>query len=131
MVLGIGLGIVMCFFGVPLLGLLMIYSAIHSAMNDAHAMSQFYNRILDAIDGQIEADNLTKAIEYRLEPTQIEGMLATLPANMSKDFRSKIVRAINEQRGNPPAASIIEPKPDQPTPSVTPDLGQEPESSRR
>lgn len=131
MVLGIGLGIVMCFLGVPLLGLLMIFSAIHSAMNDAHAMSQFYNRILDTIDGQIEADNLTKAIEYRLEPTQIEGLLATLPTSMSKDFRSKIVRAIDEQRGKPPAASIIEPKSDQPAPSVAPDLGQEPDPSRR
>ena len=72
------------------IGDLLALSLILTAASERHARMQLYNRILDAVDGQIESEWLGKAIEERLSPARAHGLTASLPAHVSDEYRRKV-----------------------------------------
>lgn len=72
----------------------LLMSAAMSYVSDVIAKRQFWNRVLDAVDGQIEADELGKAVEDRLAPEQASGLNVCVPSYASAEARKKIAAAL-------------------------------------
>lgn len=69
---------------------LLTFSFLTTIGTNAKKKAESYNRVLDAIDGQIESEWLGKAIEEKLTPSNAHGLNAPLPAYISNDYRKKI-----------------------------------------
>lgn len=89
-------------------GLLLLFSLMMSIMADLAAAKQFWNRMLDTVDGQIEAEELGKAIEQRLTPQQASGLNVCVPAYVSQESRRKMAAALNRSLGGPRGNSRVE-----------------------
>ena len=85
-------------------GILLIASGLTSLALRAHETQQFYGRMLDIIDGQIEQEHMAKAIQERLSPDKVDGLQAPLPAYVSSKYRELIAQA-----SRPPQATSTEP----------------------
>lgn len=68
---------------------LLFWSGILSFLAWVHEQKAFHNRVLDAIDGQIESENLSAAIEQKPIHPHNEGLKAPLPAYVSPKFRER------------------------------------------
>jgi len=71
---------------------LLTFSVLTTIMSNAKKKAELYNRVLDAIDGQIESEWLGKAIEERLTPKNAHGLDATLPVYVSDAYRQKVAK---------------------------------------
>jgi hypothetical protein len=76
------------------IGILLSASFLLTAAAERHARQELYNRVLDAVDGQIESEWLGKAIEQRLSPAQTQGLSASLPAHVSDTYRKKVAELL-------------------------------------
>jgi hypothetical protein len=90
--LGVTLLLILC--GAYGLAVLLVLSTYLSYMGRVIAANRFFARVLDAIDQQIEADNLSKAVLERLQPEQAEGLMTPMPAYVSTMHREKFVQAV-------------------------------------
>ncbi len=79
----IGLAICADLTGDVVLSGLIVTSLSAAIVIDRGIAKDLYNRALDAIDGQIESEELGKAIEQRLSPKQASGLHARLPRRLS------------------------------------------------
>jgi UPF0716 family protein affecting phage T7 exclusion len=95
------LGLFMMLLGFYFVGLLLIGSAIRSAWEDMGAATEFYYRILDAIDGEIEAENLSKAVEMRVSGSATKGLAVRLPTGVLETFRNP-----SQRSGQPGSAGM-------------------------
>jgi len=77
-------------------GVLVALSFAVTALADHHAKKQLYNRVLDAIDGQIESEWMGKAIEQRLSANDAQGLNASLPAHVSDEYRKKVAKLFKQ-----------------------------------
>jgi hypothetical protein len=73
-------------------GVLLFVSALFTLQSDLYLKTEFYNRVLDAIDSQIESEELGEAIERKLSPAQARGVQAWMPAHISDDYRKKVAK---------------------------------------
>lgn len=69
-------------------------SGVFSGVIDANTKREFYNRVLDTVDAQIESEMVGKAVKERLSPAQAEGLQAHLPAYVSTQARVRIAEAL-------------------------------------
>ena len=88
---------VLFYFGLWGLGVLLVVSTIASVWLQAHAKQLFYNRLLDTIDGQIEQENLQKAMLDQRPPQETEGYRAYPNKNMPKKSMEKFVKTVNKK----------------------------------
>lgn len=75
------------------------------------------NRLLDAMDAQIEAENLGKTLSGNFTPRQTEGFVLPVPKYFSQEQREKLAKGMT--RLEPALEAIIdqpEPKPEQKAP---------------
>lgn len=96
----------------PLLAVLLVGSIAFAILEDGHAAAEFWGRVLDAVDGQIESENLGKAVKDRLTPDRAEGVHAPVPGYVKDAYRLRVAEAIgiSAQRSST-TASTIELKP--------------------
>ena len=99
--------------------MLIVASLIATILADEYERWLFYNAVLDAVDGQIEAENLSKAVEKRLTPIEAGGLVTPMPAYVSDLGRKRMAEAIARQTGSvspqkPAASSEVEAKPAEP-----------------
>ena len=73
-------------------GVLLFLSALATLRSDLYLKTQFYNRVLDMIDDQIESEWLGEAVEKKLSPAQARGVQAWMPAHISDDYRRKVAK---------------------------------------
>jgi hypothetical protein len=76
------------------LAALLLISLAMSYLSDVATARQFWNRVLDAVDGQIEAEELGKAVQERLTPAQASGLNVCVPSYASAESRKKIAAAL-------------------------------------
>lgn len=124
-------GIGLIFLGLPLFGLLLLWSGYAAETEDRAAKARMWATVLDTLDAQIEARQLTETIREIKSPQEAEGLEAPLPAYVSPGFRRKLAETLENTRptaktppadrstpaGPPPAAgavtplgSVVEPK---------------------
>jgi len=82
--------------GLVEVSLLLMLSLLLWTAGEAHARGQFWNRVLDAIDGQIEGEELGDAVARRLSPAQASGMNVCVPSYVGDAYRRKIGDALNK-----------------------------------
>jgi hypothetical protein len=83
-------------------------SAVLARASDHAAQREFYRRMLDAIDAQIEGQNLQKAIRAYAGPAQTEGFAVAFPARARGVFGQLLAEA---QTSSPKTVALVEPKP--------------------
>ena len=119
-ILGVS-GVILLLIGFYAFGLLMLLSMCRSATGDATAAAAFYNRVLDAIDGQIEAENLSKAVEDRTSGAATEGLNVFLSKGRLATLRNpRRARGTASGQAKPETGRAdveVEAKPDQPATS--------------
>jgi hypothetical protein len=89
------------YYGAYSPAVLLVISTYISYMTRVREAAQFQGRVLDAVDMQIEAENLSNAVLQRLTPEQAEGVVAPLPAYVSDKCRELFVgkkKAVVTQR---------------------------------
>jgi hypothetical protein len=85
-----GLTVLAYWFGLFGFGFLLMLSGLFAWQSDVCHKKEFYNRVLDQIDGQIESEWLGEAVEKRLSPAQAHGVDTWMPAHISDDYRRKV-----------------------------------------
>lgn len=79
-----------CFYwGLPGYGALLSASIVLGVIADQAARKRFWNSVLDAVDAQIESENLGKAVAERLSPGRVEGLEAPVPGYVSEEWRKR------------------------------------------
>ena len=73
-------------------GVLIALSLVLTFLVDYSAKKELYNRVLDAIDGQIASEWMGKAIEQRLSANDAHGLNASLLAHVSDEYRKKVAK---------------------------------------
>jgi hypothetical protein len=120
---GIGLGLYKLRLE-PIAGLVWV-SLIVTMMDDEWERWLFYSAVLDAVDGQIEAEHLAVAVEKRSKPSEVAGVVAPLPSYISDSYRLKVAEAIRSGSGSRKGASVVagsevEAKPSATAPTASP-----------
>lgn len=77
---------------------LLLMSLWLTFLADMAAAKMFWTQVLDAVDGQIEAEMLGTAVEQRLTPAEASGLKVCVPAYASAEFRTKIAEAMQSNR---------------------------------
>jgi hypothetical protein len=80
---------------------LLTMSLLLGIAADQAAAKKFWNQVLDAVDGQIEAEELGKSVEKRLTPAQASGLNVCVPSYVSDESRKKIAGALNRRFNDP------------------------------
>ncbi|MBL0869733.1 MAG: hypothetical protein IBJ18_04060 [Phycisphaerales bacterium] len=90
-----GLAYLGFYFHLPFFAALLTASLVLALAEDGHAAMEFWNRVLDAVDGEIEAENLGKAVKDCLSPDRVEGVHAPTPAYVKDEYRRRIADIIH------------------------------------
>jgi hypothetical protein len=90
-----GIAVAAWYANLPMFAGLLAASLWAGWMQDEFAAKAFWNRVLDAVDAQIDAENLGKAVEARLKPAQAEGAFAYVPAYVSPEGRGRVAAALH------------------------------------
>lgn len=83
------------------LGVLAIFSGYISLQSRAIEAALFYTKVLDAIDGQIEQEQLSKAVLQRRNPQETDGFIAPIPTYVSTAHREKFLKGVGAPRARP------------------------------
>lgn len=77
--------LVLFYFGCVFFGWLAAFSGVLNWLEYSNAKRELHNRILNAVDAQIEGETFTKAIDHHLSPKDSLGVLPWIP----KSFRGR------------------------------------------
>jgi hypothetical protein len=110
------------------LGIYLIFAGISLSTREALAATRFREKILDAIDAQIESKNLREAIVGQKKAEETDGFVFPVPQNYNQNQRESLFSGLSRIMGDmigSDASKQYEPtstvaKSEIPTPPITP-----------
>lgn len=94
-ILAILVGFGLLFFNKPL-GFWFIFAGFSIAATEQIAAQRFRNKMLDAIDSQIEAEHLGDAVSGKKKAHETEGFVLPVPSYYTEDQRQDIYNGITQ-----------------------------------